>query len=536
MNESSGTEPAKKPAMGIAWNGRRFVLLTVALSAIAFIIVLVWRSADPSLSSVPDFLAYHSILDVFSVAVCFAIFGLRMSAHRFTKEFQSLYIGAAFFAVGFFLLFHILTYEGMPNFSGQGSMNRAAYYWIFAMVTFPAIILAATTFPRKDYNRRQLWSLLIWLPFTLGVVAVDMMRLEELPIFYENAQQATVLYSGFEGAIIALFALAIFSVWRWDRHIKEKSSSFMMSALALGILGEAAIVIYPGAYDAVGLFGHMFGFVSFVLIFLALFRGSVEVPYQTLDEAKKVVERTNVDLGVEKMRSDRYFDFLAHDIANILAPIMSYGVMISSHPNAPGDIRRYSRKIVDQTDKAAKFITNMRRLTEAEKTPPDACPSYDLTANIKSIEERFRREQGKKRMFITVKMPESRAVLLAGGEYVEDILFAVLGNAAKHTKMEEARITMEVTPDSTADGGMMWRISVEDEGQGIPDPQKASIANPFDASQRFARGVGSTISFMSAISKHFGGDLKIEDRVPGDYKQGARVIVRLPAPKFGPNN
>jgi signal transduction histidine kinase len=536
MNESSMAEPADKTAKALSINGKKFVLMTVAIAAIVFIVALVWRSLDQNLSSVSDFLAYHIILDVFSVAVCFAIFGLRISAHRFTKEFQSLYIGAAFFAVGFFLLFHILTYEGMPDFSGQGSMNRASYYWIFALITFPAIILAATTFPRKDYNRIQLWSLLIWLPFSLGVVAVDVAHMEALPVFYDNAQQATMLYYGFEAGIIALFALAIFSVWRWDRHIREKGSAYMISALALGILGELALIIYPGAYDAFGLFGHMLGFVSFVLIFLALFRGSVEIPYQTLDDAKKVVEKTNVELGTEKMRSDRYFDFLAHDIANILAPIMSYGVMISSHPNAPGDIRRYSRKIVDQTDKAAKFITNMRRLTEAEKTPLDGSAAYNLTANMKSIEERFRREHAKKRMSFTVKMPENREVLVNGGEYVEDILFAVLGNAAKHTKMEEARIKLEVIPDTTPDGYLLWRITVEDEGQGIPDQQKASIANPFDATQRFSRGVGSTISFMSAIAKHFGGNLMILDRIPGDHTKGTRVIVHLPAPMFGQKN
>jgi signal transduction histidine kinase len=406
---------------------------------------------------------------------------------------------------------------------------------VFARITFPAIIFAATTFPRMDYSKTQLWSLLLWVPYTLGVIAVDVAHLEALPVLYEAGQGATLLMIGFEVAIIALFLLAIFSVLRWDRGIRERGSAYIIGALALGIFAEVSVAIYPNPNDAFALLGHMFGFASFVLIFLALFRRSIETPYWKLDEAKKVVERTNVELNVEKNKSERYFDFLAHDIANILAPVMSYGVMISSHPTAPGDIRRYSRKIVDQTDRAAKFITNMRRLSEAERVSTTSPPSYDLGANLKMIEEKFKKEHGKRRISFKVNAPYDQ-ISVAGGEYVEDILFSILNNSAKHTKAEEVRIAMMIMPLKGEDGKDFWRISVEDEGPGIPDSQKLSMTNPFDASQRFSRGVGSTISFMSAITKHFGGRLWIEDRVPGTPAKGTRVVVALPSVLPNQNN
>jgi len=509
--------------------GKKLIIWVAIIGAILFFAALALRASDPGLSTVTDFLSIHTVLEVFSVAVCFAIFGLRISAHRFTREFQSLYIGAAFFSVGFFQLMHFLTYQGMPDFSGPSSMNRADYFWVFARITFPAIIFAATTFPRRDYSRTQLWSLLLWLPFTIGVIAVDVAHLEPLPTLYEAGSGATPLLMGFEVAIIALLLLAILSVWRWDRSIREKGSAYIIGALVLGIFAEISMVVYSGPYDAFALVGHVFGFASFVLIFLALFRRSIETPYWKLEETKRVVEKTNVELNIEKNRSDRYFDFLAHDIANILAPVMSYGVMISSHPTAPGDIRKYARKIVDQTDRAAKFITNMRRLSEAEKVSAIAPPSYDLGANLKSIEDRFRKEHAKKRISFKANAPADVPIIVAGGEYVEDILFSILSNSAKHTMADEARIALMIEPQVDESGKAFWRISIDDEGPGMVDMQKLSIANPFDTSQRFARGVGSTISFMSAIAKHFGGKLWIEDRVPGTRAKGTRVIVTLPS-------
>lgn len=516
-------------------DGKKIVIWVAVIGAILFSVTLLLRVGDPGLSTLGDFLSAHAVLEVFSVAVCFAIFGLRVSAHRFTKEFQSLYIGAAFLSVGCFLLMHFLTYEGMPNLSGPGSMNRADYFWVFARVTFPAIIFAATTFPSKDYSKKQLWSLLLWIPFTFGVIAIDVAKLEELPMLYEAGQGATTLMIGFEVAIIVLFLLAIFSVWRWDRGVKDRGSAYIIGALILGIFGEVSTISFPGPFDAFAIVGHVFLFASFVLIFLALFIRSIEEPYRKLEEAKKAVEKTNIELNLEKIKSDRYFDFLAHDIANILAPVMSYGVMISSHPTAPGDIRRYSRKIVDQTDRAAKFITNMRRLSEAERVSTIDPPSYDLGSNLKPIEDKFRKEHVKKRISLRMSVPENTPIVVAGGEYVEDIMFSILGNCAKHTKAEEARITLTITPQT--DGGRdFWRISIEDEGPGMPDNQKLSIANPFDTSSRFARGVGSTISFMSAIAKHFGGKLWVEDRVQGTQSKGTRVVVILPAVALKQNN
>ena len=508
--------------------GKRILILTTVVGTILFSLALLLRLADQDLSAVGEFLSSHTLLEIFSVAVCFSIFGLRLAAHRFTKEFQSLYIGAAFLSVGVFQIMHLLTYEGMPDFAGPGSMNRADYFWVFARITFPAIIFAATTFPSRDYSRGQLWSLLIWVPFTLGVIAIDVAKLETLPLLYEPGQGATALMIGFEGVIIALFLLSIFSVWRWDRGMKDKGSGYLIGAMILGIFGEISTIAFPGPFDAFALTGHMFLFASFIMIFMSLFIRSIEEPYRKLAEAKKAVEKTNVDLNLEKIKSDRYFDFLAHDIANILAPVMSYGVMISSHPTAPGDVKRYSRKIVDQTDRAAKFITNMRRLSEAERVSTVTPPEYDLGKNLKPIEDRFRKEHQKKRISMKINAPENVPIVVAGGEYVEDIIFNILSNCAKHTRAEEARIVLTVT--SQADGGKdFWQISIEDEGPGMPDNQKLSIANPFDTASRFARGVGSTISFMSAIAKHFGGKLWVEDRVKGTQSKGTRVVVILPA-------
>ena len=269
-------------------------------------------------------------------------------------------------------------------------------------------------------------------------------------------------------------------------------------------------------------------FAIFGLSFIILYRRTVEERHRKLEEARKSLEVALAGLTAEKNRSDKYFDFLAHDMANLLAPLMSYGVMISSHPTAPAEIKRYSRKIVEQTDRAARFITNMRRLLEAEEISPITPPAYDLSSNLKVLEDRLRKENLKKRISFKANMPENQQVTVVGGEFVDDILFTVLQNSAKHTKSDEVRIAVMISPLVDNTGMAFWNISIEDEGPGIPDSRKTAITSPFETSQKSAKGIGSTLSFMSAIAKHFGGRMWIEDRVPGTQGKGTRVVISMP--------
>lgn len=313
---------------------------------------------------------------------------------------------------------------------------------------------------------------------------------------------------------------------------ERSDRKFVLLIAAVGIvIIIIALVLWNSSIGSSTVFEALVlsaSFAIFGLSFIAIYRRSVEERHRKLEEARRKLEAAIADLTAEKNRSDRYFDFLAHDMANLLAPLMSYGVMISSHPTAPGEIRRYSRKIVDQTDKAAKFITNMRRLMEAEAVSQVTPPAYDISSNLKALENKLKKENAKKRISFKANAPENQRVLVAGGEFAEEIIFSILSNSAKHTKADEARIAVMISPLEEA-GRAFWRISIEDEGTGIPDARKASIANPFETSQKFSRGTGSTISFMSAIARHFGGRLSIEDRIRGDPTKGTRVVVILPS-------
>jgi hypothetical protein len=83
------------------------------------------------LSSLYNYLLFHSIAEVFSIVVAFGIFIVAWNSRRFLDNTFFVYVGIAYLFVGGIDLVHTLAYPGMGVFPGYGT-NLAAQLWIIA--------------------------------------------------------------------------------------------------------------------------------------------------------------------------------------------------------------------------------------------------------------------------------------------------------------------------------------------------------------------------------------------------------------------
>ena len=70
-------------------------------------------------------------------------------------------------------------------------------------------------------------------------------------------------------------------------------------------------------------------------------------------------------------------------------------------------------------------------------------------------------------------------------------------------------------------------ISVEDNGNGIIDEMNKRILNRFVRGLEDIHGSGLGLYFFRTLIENFGGKIKVEDRIRGDYTQGARFVITL---------
>jgi len=243
--------------------------------------------------------------------------------------------------------------------------------------------------------------------------------------------------------------------------------------------------------------------------------------YEELNRQKREAEEA-------RARAQIYFDFLAHDIANMLSPLGIYADQILKDEKnlMSEETRAYGAKISTQAYRAASFIHNLRMLEAAQRIPPSEAYDTDLRDVLSGIDRAVQDAFPGRRITVTFDIPPTGEILVKDGRILQRVLQGILDNSARYAVSDEVIIEVRVVPFEEGEQSY-WQIEIADNGPGISDELKDHLSKPLDPMKRLGTRAASSMLFYSAIVGHFGGRLWIEDRVPGDYTKGAKVIMRL---------
>lgn len=249
-------------------------------------------------------------------------------------------------------------------------------------------------------------------------------------------------------------------------------------------------------------------------------------------QAETALRGRAMEAESSQFRAETYFDFLAHDMANIISPIMAYAELISADGATSPEIKNKAAKIVEQVRRAASFILSLKGLEEAERTPLDRFATVDLVEVFPPIEARVRQEYLDKHLIIGYELPSGTSLRVIGGNHIRNILEGILENAANYADNDTVAINIKVVPAEEVGEKKSWQIEIADNGPGIPDDLKncfqGSSNRPEGLRKDLSRGVASSLLVYSTVVKHFGGRIWVEDRLPGDFTKGAKIMMRLP--------
>ncbi len=102
----------------------------------------------------------------------------------------------------------------------------------------------------------------------------------------------------------------------------------------------------------------------------------------------------------------------------------------------------------------------------------------------------------------------------------------ILINAVRHNDKSNIEITIDINIEAVEHKNYV-KFEFKDNGLGISDYRKKDIFEKGTRTTQKSKGMGLGLSLVKKIVDNFHGDIWVEDRIKGDYKQGCNFVVLL---------
>lgn len=185
------------------------------------------------------------------------------------------------------------------------------------------------------------------------------------------------------------------------------------------------------------------------------------------------------------------------------------------------DSREMQRDYIDEDIEALNGLID-EILTYAKLE--EGSPKLDWTmVDIKDVIQQIVRETNAlgKSIAISAQVPATKIVAEADRRYLHRVLQNLAGNALRYAKSE-------IIISTWLKKGLVY-ISVEDDGEGIPEADREKVFIPFarldDSRTRASGGYGLGLSIVSRITFWFNGHMQVD---ASPKLGGARFMMRWP--------
>lgn len=223
-----------------------------------------------------------------------------------------------------------------------------------------------------------------------------------------------------------------------------------------------------------------------------------------------------------RARAEFFNDLMAHDLNNMHQGILTALELAVMHPDMTDSIREILSSALDQVQRSVALITNVKKFSKIIDEDIQLIRLDLHQAILESMEQVRNSFPMRKITLNTSTMPASHFVL--ADEFLVDLFYNLFHNSVKVATEERVILDVSVRWSKARD---FLEVSVSDHGPGVSPEMKKTLFTRYQDSGTQGSGVGLTL--VRRIVEHYGGNIRVADRVIGDYKKGASFKVLLPA-------
>jgi PAS domain S-box-containing protein len=197
---------------------------------------------------------------------------------------------------------------------------------------------------------------------------------------------------------------------------------------------------------------------------------------------------------------------VAHEINNPVAAILLAAEVALERPR-PHDTdsleRRTLERIADHARRCGAIVRSMLDFAAQGRRERRQHDANELVTRAAALVEGYARERGASlKLDCQPGLPRIRG----NGVEIEQVFVNLLRNALESRRTP---VTVEVAT-AALDGRV--RVTVSDDGEGIPDDARSQIFEPFYSTKRSRGGTGLGLAIARRIVADHGGEIRIETR------------------------
>jgi len=231
------------------------------------------------LTSLYNYLLFHSLAEIFSIVIAFSIFVLAWNCRNIIDNNYLIFLGIAYLFVGFIDIIHTLAYAGMGVFRGFGA-NLPTQLWIIGRYLESISLLLACFILNKKKIKFNL--VLLGYIITVSLLFLSIFYWKIFPSCFVEGSGLTPFKKISEYIISLILAASLFFLLKRKEKFDRKILQWLVISILLTIVSELAFTFYISVYGLSNLIGHIFKIISFYFIYRAIVVTGLTKPHELL--------------------------------------------------------------------------------------------------------------------------------------------------------------------------------------------------------------------------------------------------------------
>ncbi len=476
------------------------------------------------LTSTWSYLLFHSLAEIFSVAIASAVFMISWSSRGYPEAKPFVLLGIGYLFVSLLDVLHTLSYQGMgvlPTTQDQATKLWVAARALQAIVT---IVFALQTYRRKSIPAAAAFVSVAALT-ALAILAIFAWHV--FPLCFVEGVGVTSFKKAAEYGICVVLAGALLLVARTRQTVSEQEKWLLVAAFGLNITSELVFTLYVSAYGYQNMIGHLLKIGSFTLAYQALFATKIRSRLALIDDLQRSTARlreSENELIKANLSKDKFFSILAHDLRNPISGLLALSELLATRydeidPRRAKEMCGFLHEGARQSSELLECILQWARAQSGRlEVRPTRVALAELCSGIAALEGAAAAGKG-------VRL-ESRirpgAAVWADENMTATIIRNLLSNAIKFTP-RGGNVALCAEPEDGTE-----RIRVRDTGVGMT---KEDLAKLFRIDVHFScpgteaeRGSGIGLILCKELVALNKGRIDVES----ERGQGSTFTLTLP--------